>query len=173
MDFAERYDQSRRNRISRFKPIVLVLAPLLAILFQLYVPRFATFFGMLNLPLLVVVYFSLMRRMPVLGILFGASVGLVQDSLSSQPLGVLGIVQTLVGYFAASMSLRVDGENPAVRLFVGFFFFLFHQFFYWLLVRALLGAVIPVELVDNLVMAVLNCAVGLPLFALFDRLKMK
>ena len=56
----------------------------------------------------MVVYFSLMRRSPVAGVLFGAGIGLAQDSLSHNPLGMFGIVKTLVGYFAASMSQRFD-----------------------------------------------------------------
>ena len=67
------------------------------------------------------------------------SIGLVQDSLSHQPIGMFGIVKTLVGYFAASVSQRFDVENPIVTLILSFFFYFFHQFFYWVLARALLG----------------------------------
>ena len=102
-------------------------------------PRFLTFLAYLELPLLVTVYFSLMRRSPITGILLGAGIGLAQDALSHQPLGMFGIVKTLVGFFAASFSQRFDLENSAVRLVLSFFFFFFHQFFYWVLDRALLG----------------------------------
>ena len=110
-----------------------------AILFQVYVPRFFERLSYLELPLLVTVYFSLMRRSPVAGVLFGAGIGLAQDSLSHNPLGMFGIVKTLVGYFAASMSQRFDVQNPWVRLVLGFFFFFFHQFFYWVLVPRAAG----------------------------------
>ncbi len=66
----------------------------------------------LELPLLVTVYFSLMRRSPIAGVLFGAGIGLAQDSLSRSYFGMFGIVKTLVGYFAASVSQRFDVENP-------------------------------------------------------------
>ena len=45
------------------------------------------------------VYYALMKRNPVPGLFFGAIIGLAQDSLSNQPLGMFGIVKTLVGYF--------------------------------------------------------------------------
>jgi len=52
-----------------------------------------------------------MKRQQIPGVLFGAAIGLAQDSLSHQPMGMFGIVKTLVGYFSASASLRFDVEN--------------------------------------------------------------
>ena len=103
--------------------------------------------------------------------LFGAGIGLAQDSLSLDPLGMFGIVKTLVGYFAASVSQRFDVENPVVRLVLGFFFFFFHQFFYWVLARALLGETLDFDPQQTLVVAILNAAVAVPLYHILDRLK--
>jgi len=86
----------RQIRASRLSIAALIIIPLAAILFQVYVPRFWHFMGYLELPLLVTVYFALMRRSPVAGVLYGAAIGLAQDSLSPQPLGMFGIVKTLV-----------------------------------------------------------------------------
>src|ERR1035437_3285056 len=129
----------REGRISRFRIWVMVAVPLAAILFQVYVPLFFQFLGFLELPLLVVVYFALMQRSQISGLLVGALVGLAQDSLSRNPLGMFGIVKTLVGYFAASVGVRLDVEHGLIRLLLGFFFFVFHQFLYWVMSRALLG----------------------------------
>jgi len=123
------------------------------------------------MPLLVVVYFALMRRSQVSGLLVGALVGLAQDSLSKNPLGMLGIVNTLVGYFAASVGLRLDVEHPLIRLLLTFFFFLFHQFFYWLMVRALLGQQLEFDAQKTLVLGLLNAAVGVSLFHFLDKLR--
>ncbi len=161
----------RRSRISKFRPVAIVLIPLGAILFQVYVPLFFEYLAYLELPLLVTVYFSLMRRGPVAGTFLGATVGLVQDSLSHQPLGMFGIVKTLVGYFAASVSLRFDVERPLVRAVLAFLFFLFHQFFYWVLARALLGQQMGFDAQQTLISAVLNAAVSIPLFRILDKLK--
>jgi rod shape-determining protein MreD len=149
----------------------MVLVPLAAVLFQVYLPRFFQYLGYLELPLLVTVYYALMRRQPIPGLLFGAAVGLGQDSLSPHPLGMFGIVKTLVGYFAASVSMRFDVDNPVIQFLLGFFFFFFHQFFLWVLTRALLGQFIDFNLQQTFLFGLLNAAVALPLFMLLDRIK--
>ncbi len=164
-------DQSRKKSIIKIRWVAMVGIPLVAILFQVYVPRFFPFLAYLELPLLVTVYFALMRRSPPAGVLFGAAIGLAQDSLSNHPLGMFGIVKTLVGYFAASVSQRFDVDNSMVRLVLGFFFFFFHRFFYWVLARALLGEALSFDLQQTLVMAVLNAVVAVPLYHLLDKLK--
>jgi rod shape-determining protein MreD len=172
-DFSETFIEPRKNkdRVSKFNVASIILIPLAAILFQVYVPQFVKYLSYLELPLLVTVYFALMRRSPVTGVLFGAGVGLAQDSLSSHPLGMFGIVKTLVGYFAASVSQRFNVENAGVRLVLAFFFFFFHQFFYWVLSRALLGEALAFELEQTLVLAVLNALVAVPLYHILDKLK--
>jgi rod shape-determining protein MreD len=161
----------REGQVSRFSAWVMVAVPLAAILFQVYVPLFFQFLSFLEMPLLVVVYFALMRRNQVAGLLAGAVVGLAQDSLSKNPLGMLGIVMTLVGYFAASVGLRLDVDHPLIRLLLTFFFFLFHQFFYWLMVRALLGQSLVFEVQKTLVLGLLNAVVGISLFHFLDKLR--
>ena len=172
-DFRDRIliDNPRKGRISRYKPAVIVLVPLGAILFQVYVPLFFQSLSYLEIPLLVTVYFALMRRQPVAGTIIGASIGLMQDSLSYQPLGMMGIVKTLVGYFAASVSLRFDVENGAIRVVLGFFFFFFHQFFYWVLASSLLPHPLHFDLPQTILFGLLNALVALPLFHILDKLK--
>jgi rod shape-determining protein MreD len=170
-EFTEGFELTRKNRISKYNAASMAGIALAAILFQVYVPRFLTYLSYLEVPLLVTVYFSLMRRSPVTGVLFGAGIGLAQDSLSHQPLGMFGIVKTLVGYFAASVSQRFDVENSAIRLVLGFFFFFFHQVFYWVLARALLGEAVNFDLPRTLIVAVLNAAVAVPLYRTLDKLR--
>ncbi len=160
----------RRGRPYRWRPLWLVLVPVTAILFQVYLPLFIRYFTYLELPLLVTVYFSLKRGRPAQGVLYGASIGLVQDSLSSNPLGMFGIVKTLVGYFSASVSLRFDVDNILVRFLLGLFFFFFHQFFYWVLARALLGQSLEFVIGQTLLFGLMNAAVAVPLFHLLDKL---
>lgn len=161
----------RTRERKRLRPLALIVVPLVAILFQVYVPRFFQYLGYLELPLLVTVYYALMNRNPIPALLFGCAVGLGQDSLSHQPLGMFGIVKTLVGYFAASVSMRFDVDNPVLQFILGFFFFFFHQFFYWLLSRALLGLQIQFDLQQTLIFALLNAIAAVPLFVLLDKLR--
>jgi rod shape-determining protein MreD len=161
----------RDTRISRFKGWVLFLVPLAAILFQVYIPLFFQFLAYLELPLIVTVYFALMRRSPIGGLLVGAVVGLAQDSLSKNPLGMFGITKTIIGYVAASVGLRLDVDHPMIRLILGFFFFVFHQFIFWVLSRALLGQQMNFETQRTLVLGLLNAIVAVSLFHFLDKLK--
>lgn len=163
----------REGQVSRFRAWVMVLVPLAAILFQVYVPMFFQFLKFLEMPLLVVIYFAVMRRNQISGLMIGALVGLVQDSLSQKtPLGMYGIVKTLVGYFAASVGVRLDVDHALLRLVLAFFFYIFHQFFYWVMARALLGQQqLVFEWGKTLAMASLNAVVAVALFRFLDRLR--
>jgi rod shape-determining protein MreD len=161
----------RESQVSRFRAWVFLAVPLAAILFQVYVPLFFDMFSYLEMPLMVTIYFAVMKRSPVHGILIGAMVGLAQDSLSLKPLGMFGIVKTLVGYFAASIGMRLDVDHPLMRMLIGYFFYFFHQFFYWVLSRALLGQQIDFDLKSTLVVALLNAVVAVFVFHFLDRLK--
>jgi rod shape-determining protein MreD len=164
-------DTERESRISHFRVWVLILIPLLAILFQLYVPLLLPFLRYLDIPLLITIYFGMMRRSQVGGLFTGMVLGLAEDSLSQNPIGMLGICRTMVGYFAASIALRIDVEHPLIRLFVNFFFFLFDQFMLWVLERALLQLNVFFDVRQALLLAPLNAIVGVALFHFLDRLK--
>ena len=172
-DYVEGFgDPSRKkDRVSRFNAAAIIGIPLAAIVIQVTIFRFISYLSYLDLPLLVTIYFSMMRRSPVLGVLFGAGIGLAQDSLSRGFIGMYGIVKTLVGYFAATVSQRFDVENSMVRLVLAFFFFFFHQFFYWVLAKALLGEKVSFELEKTLITGILNAVVAAPLFRTLDKLK--
>jgi rod shape-determining protein MreD len=162
----------REGQVSRFRAWVLFAVPLAAIGFHLYVPLFFPQLRFMEMPLLVVVYFALMRRSQISGLLVGAGIGLVQDSLTSKsPLGMFGIVNTLVGYFAASVGLKLDVDHPLIRFLLSFFFYLFHQVFYWVLARALLGQQVALNMQQILVLGLLNAIIGAALFHFLDRLR--
>lgn len=162
---------TRKEKTERLRVVWLIVVPLIAILFQVYVPRYIGFLQHLELPLLITVHFALGRRSPISSVFYGMSIGLVQDSLSNQPIGMFGIVKTLVGYFAASVSQRFDVENPIVTFILSFFFYFFHEFFRWVLARALLGQPEIFDPQRTLLFGLLNAAVALPLFHVLDKLK--
>ena len=161
----------RQGEVSRFRFWVMLTVPLAAILFQVYVPLFFQFLGFLEMPLLVVVYFALMRRNQVQGLMVGALVGLAQDSLSKNPLGMFGIAKTLVGYFAASVGVRFDVDNVLLRAFLAFFFFVFHQFFYWIIARTLLAQQLTIDVRRTLILGLLNAVVAVFLFHFLDKFR--
>jgi rod shape-determining protein MreD len=161
----------RESQISRFRAWIVLAIPLAAILFQLFVPRFFEFLGFIEMPLLVVIYFALVRRSQIAGLLTGTLVGLAQDSLNKTPIGMLGIVNTLVGYFAASVGLKIDVDHAAVRLPLTFFFYCFHQVLYWVMVRALLNRPMTLDWQRTLVLGLLNAFIGMSLFHFLDKLR--
>ncbi|HUJ24065.1 MAG TPA: rod shape-determining protein MreD [Bryobacteraceae bacterium] len=161
----------RETQISRFRAWVLLLVPLAAILFQVYIPRFFQFLAYLELPLIVTIYFALMRRSPIGGLLVGAAVGLAQDSLSQMPLGMYGITKTIIGYVAASVGLRLDVDHPMIRLILSFLFFVFHHFIFWALARGLLAQQDNFEAQRTLVLALLNGIVAVSVFHFLDKLR--
>ena len=126
---------------------------------------------LVGLPLLVTVYFSLMYRSPVAGVLFGSGIGLAQDSLFQQHLGMYGICKTLVGYFSASIGLQFDVEHAFVRFVLCFIFYLFHQFFYWVLQRSLLDQPALLQIQRELILALINALIGVVLFHFLDKLR--
>ena len=161
----------REGQASRFRVWIVIAVALGAILFQVYVPRHVPFLRFLELPLLITVYFALVRRNQISGLTVGAVIGLAQDSLSEHPLGMFGIIKTLVGYFAASVGVRLDVEHPLIRLLLGFFFYVFHQLMFWVMTRALLGKPMSLDLATTAVEGVLNAIVGVVLFLFLDSLR--
>ncbi|HEV2688128.1 MAG TPA: rod shape-determining protein MreD, partial [Bryobacteraceae bacterium] len=70
----------RKESPERVRLIWMLVIPLIAILFQVYVPRFVPFLGYLDLPLLVTIHFALAARGPIPAVFYGMFIGLVQDS---------------------------------------------------------------------------------------------
>jgi len=164
-------ENERESRISHFRLWVLIVIPLLAILFQLYVPFYIKFLQYLDVPLLVTIYFAMMRRSQLGGLAIGMVLGLAQDSLSSNPVGMFGICRTVIGYIAASLALRIDVEHPMIRMLVTFCFYLLDQGLLWLLERSLLRLQPLFDIKQALLLALLNAVVGVALFHFLDRLK--
>lgn len=168
-DFA---DPGLRSGSTKYRPLIVAGVALGAILFQVYIPRLLQVLSYLELPLLVTIYFPLMRRSPLSGVAVGAGIGLLQDALSNNPLGMYGISKTLLGYMAGSVSQRFDDRNPSVRLILSFVFFLLHQLLYGAMQVALRGQPFGLSPVRTLVEAILNALVALPFFSTLDRLKL-
>ena len=74
--------------------------------------------AVLDLPMMVVIFFAVARRNPVSGCITGAIIGLLQDALGgpSHPIGMFGITDTIIGYAASSLGVKIDVENPGYAL---------------------------------------------------------
>lgn len=159
--------------VYRFALPVAVLVPLLALFLQAFVPLRFHFFSIFDLPLLVTIFFAVARRSQVTGLLTGAVIGLVQDSLTHQPLGVYGIAKTVVGYGASSLGAKLDVENSGSRLLVTFGFYLLHEAVYFLVARGLVQQSLGWSWSHELLAALSNAVLAVFLFALLDRFKQR
>src|SRR5467141_664627 len=125
--------------VHKFRAGAIIVATLLALVFQSSFPIHFAKAAVLDLPLLVTIYFGLSRRNPSTGLLLGTVIGLLQDSLSKSPLGLYGIAKTIIGYVASSIGARLDTEHPAARFALTAVFFGLHQGVIVLIKRLLLA----------------------------------
>lgn len=166
------YTSRRELEEHSFPPAVTILVPLVAILLQALLPRPFPRLGVLELPLIVVVFFAVSRRNPVAGTLIGAVIGLLEDALTSNPIGVNGMAKSVIGYIAASISLQIDVDNISTRFLINFVFYLLNRGLLFLVNRRLLGITdFHTEWGHQLLYAAINAAVAVPLFLLLDRTK--
>jgi rod shape-determining protein MreD len=142
-----------------------------AILLQAFLPKYFPYARLLELPLLVTIYFALARRNPSWSLLFGALLGLLEDASSHLPLGMNGIALTLVGYCACWFSSRIDVEHPLARVGLVFAFYYLNQFAVAATARLLLGlheAFFPPQIWLGSIAAAVLAAI---LFPQLDRLR--
>ena len=97
------YTSQEQVEVYRFSAPAAILIPLAALFLQAFLPLRLHFFSIFDLPLLVVIFFAVARRSQVSGLLTGAVIGLLQDSLTHHPIGVYGIAKTVVGFGASSL----------------------------------------------------------------------
>ena len=161
------------TEIYRFPPWVLVAAILISFLAQTFLLEFFRVGNILDLPLLVVIYFGFSRRNPSTGLLLGSFVGLLQDALSYQAIGLFGVAKTVVGFLASSLTSRVDTDNPAARTLLIFGFFLLQNAVYAGTQSLLpeMGAQPPMPLLQALKAGLVNAIIGVIAFTQFDRVR--
>lgn len=167
------YTSNEQIEVYRFSIPAAVLIPLIVLFVQAFVPLRLSFFSIFDLPLLVVIFFAVARRSQVSGMLTGAVIGLLQDSLTHQPIGVYGIAKTVVGYGASSLGVKIDVENAGSRFLVTLFFYIAHEIVYFTIARGLVGLTLHWSWWHELGAAFANALVAVPLFVLLDRFKQR
>ncbi len=151
-----------------------ILGTLVIIFFlQAFLPIYFHKLAILDLPLLITVYFGLSRRNPSTGLLLGMAIGLVQDSLSGPtvPIGLYGIAKTIIGFLASSVGARLDTEHPAARFALTIVFFGLHQGILVVERRILLAQPEVWFTAQLAIAALVNAVVGVFLFTVLDRLR--
>src|ERR1700681_401081 len=159
--------------VHKFRGGAIVGATLLALMFQAFVPVYFAKAAMIDLPLLITIYFGLSRRNPSTGLLLGMVIGLLQDSLSGPtvPLGLYGIAKTVIGYLASSIGARLDTEHPLARFALTAAFFALHQGIVVLVQKLLLAQPQPWFTTRLLEACIVNAILGVFLYHFLDRLR--
>jgi rod shape-determining protein MreD len=159
--------------VHKFRGGTIVLATAVALFLQAWVPAYIPKFSVLDLPLLLTIYFGLSRRNPSTGLLLGMMIGLLQDSLSGPtvPLGLYGIAKTVIGYLASSIGARLDTEHPIARFALTMVFFCVHQGLILIARRLLLAQPDTLFTLRLAIGAGVNAIVAVFLFMMLDRLR--
>ena len=165
------YTSREEIEVHRFSAVATVGVPLAALFFQIYVSSRFPFLKLIDLPLLVTIFFAVSRRNQLAGMLTGCAIGLTQDALTHLPIGIYGICKTIIGYGASSIGLKVDVDNPGSRFLMVFFFTFLHDGLYFIVRRNLLGIPSDWRTLHEASAALANALVAVLLFALLDRTK--
>lgn len=168
------YTSGEQVEVYRFGIPVTIGVPLLALFVQAFLPlRFPLFAVYLDLPLLVTIFFAMARRSPVAGLFTGAVIGLAQDMLGHNPIGIYGIAKTVVGYGASSLGVKLDVENAGARFLVTLGFYLVHSAVYFIVARLLVNMTQHWSFLHGLLAGLVNSFVGVILYFVLDKFKQR
>lgn len=141
------------------------------LLLQISLPVKLPVARLFDFPLVLTIYYATIRRSKIYGIALGAGLGLVQDALSHGLIGIFGISQCIVGYLAASVSVKVDLEQLGARYFMTALLVFVHSLVLVALRHVLFEAPPPFIPLDLLSAVVVNVALALICYPILDRFK--
>lgn len=167
------YTSREQMEVHKFSIPVLIAAPLLAIFFQSFVTRQWSWTSMIDVPLLITIFFAVSRRNPVIGLLQGGAIGLIQDALTHHFIGVNGIAKTVVGFLASSLGAKIDVESPGTRVLMTLAFYIIHQVVFIAIMRGMLNEPMGFDWPRLAIAGLVNGVISVPLFAVLDRFKQR
>jgi rod shape-determining protein MreD len=163
----------RDLEIHRYPILVYALVPLAALVLQAWLPWVLRGYVWFDLPLVVTVYFALVRRSPIQGTLMGCVLGIFEDALTHHAIGINGVAKTVAGFLAGSVGVRFDVENHTIRLLLTFALSRLCSGIYLFVFRFLLGLNEDWSWLAELMRAVGNTVIATVLFPLLDRTQIK
>jgi rod shape-determining protein MreD len=164
-------DRDSHTEVYRFSLWALCGVALLSVVLQAFLHKFTARADYLELPLLVTIYFGVSRRNPSTGLLLGMAIGLAQDGLSHQPIGLFGLAKTCIGYLSSALGTRFEVEVPIVRFGFVWAFFFVHQAILATTERLLLQLHAPYFDREIFIASLINAVLGAILFPLLDKLR--
>lgn len=161
----------RPVEVFRVHPAIFWGTVFAALLLQTVLPLKIPLARLFDFPLLVAIYFALLRRNKVFAIGLGTGLGLLQDALSHSYIGIFGMAKALVGYLAASASVKLDLEQLLARFLLTGILVLVHNLSLLGLRHGLIEYPPPFQPLDLVSAVLVNVALGLILFQALDRFR--
>jgi len=155
----------------RMHPALLWVVVFVALVLQTFLPVKFPLARVFDFPLLVAIYFSVVRRNKIFAIGLGTGIGLLQDALSSGLIGMFGMAKGLIGYLAATASVKFELEDMFARLGLMATLVFVHGVFLAVMQRLLLEPPPPFNLLDLLSGTLINAGFGLIIFLALDKLR--
>ena len=157
--------------VYRVHPAVFWTTVLLSLLLHAILPLKLPVSRLFDFPLLVTIYYGLVRRDQVYSTLLGGGLGLLQDAMAHGFIGFHGMANSLAGYLAAAGGVRFDPEQLFPRTLLTGLLVLVHDLSVIGLQRTLLESSPPFEPFDVAISVMVNVALGLALFQWLDHFK--
>lgn len=167
------YTSGEQVEVYRFSIPATILIPLAAIFLQAWLSWRLPFFSIFDLPLLVTISFAMARRSQIAGLFTGAVIGLFQDALTHQPIGLYGIAKTVVGFAASSLGIKIDVENAGARLLLTGIFYTVHEIVRFTIARGLVSLPMQWSWSHELWSTLANAVLGVVIYTLLDRVKQR
>jgi rod shape-determining protein MreD len=161
----------REVEVFRVHYATLAVAVLVALLLQTFLPVVIPVAGLMDFPLLVTVYFTLIRQNKIFGIALGTSIGLLQDALSHSYLGMSGMAKAVAGYLTAFAAMRFNMESLFARAVLTASIVIVHDLCIAALQHALLDSPPPFVPLDRASAVLVNVALALIFFPVLDRFR--
>jgi rod shape-determining protein MreD len=167
------YTSGEQVEVYRFSWVATVVILLGALVLQAFLPIWLPFVRIFDLPLLVTIGFATARRNPLAGLVTGSVIGILQDALTHQAIGLYGISLTVVGFGASSLGIKLDVENAGARFLLTIFFYVVHEVVYFTIARGLVGMHSAWSWPHEVLSGVANALLSVLVFMLLDRVKQR
>ncbi len=140
-------------------------------LLQVSLPLKIPLARLFDFPLILTIYFALIRRNKIFGVVLGTGLGLLQDAFAHGLIGMFGIPKALVGYLAASASLKFEMDQLGARYVLTGLLVCLHRLVIAGLERLLFESPPPFVPLDLANAVVVNIALALMCFQILDRFR--
>ena len=146
--------------------VIIMLMVTLQVVLTRYFPRL----GMLDLPLIAVIYLTIAKESLLWTIFSGSAIGFLQDSLSLSALGMNGFTKISIGCLAYLANSIFAVDRVLTRFGLLFLSSILATLLFLLLQIMFLNRNEVIDGQRLLLSGAVNALVGLPLFYLFDKI---